>query len=292
MEERGFSLIEVLVTLILITSISLALLKQQWQISRLRIQIQQQNLTWLQEHNHKEQGFSILECLIGMTIALTILTIFMQQYVQIKQQTELSRQNIQQLSRMQTVLQILENSGHQAGFTPCLPIAHLQTFDHRNGQTLQAFHLEIAESFKLTLQRMAHFVPVLSHSESHSFTVLDQWRPRAHVPLIIADCQHAEVLDGYQIKSNAIQFFQNLKFKYHPPIYLGEWLTESFWVKPNLTGKPALFYQVHQQAEELWTDVQKMQAYVETKRPYPLLHISFDIAKDKPISYLIRLYHV
>ncbi|MGV3740034.1 MAG: PulJ/GspJ family protein [Gammaproteobacteria bacterium] len=292
MEERGFSFIEVLVTLILITSISLALLKQQWQISRIRMQIQQQNLSFLQKHNHKEQGVSILECLIGMTIALTILTVFMQQYVQIKQQTELSRQNMQQFSRMQIVLQILENSGHQAGFTPCGPLAQLQTFDHRNGQILRALNLEKVESFKLTLQRMVHFIPVLNHSESNSFTLLDQWRPRVHTPLIISDCQHAEVLDGYQIRFNTIQFFQNLKFKYHQPIYLGEWLAESFWTKTNLSGKPALFYQMHHQAEELWTDAPKMQAYVENKQPYPLLHINLDVATDRPISYLIRLYHV
>lgn len=290
MEQRGFSLIEVLITLILSTSISLALLKQQWQITRLRIQIQQQNSTWLHEHNQREQGFGLLECLIGTMLALTMLSILLQQYVQIKFQTELARQAMQTESRVDRVLELLKNSGHQAGFTPCLPIGDLQSFDHRNGRNLQAIRIDKLGNSKLILQRMTHFIPALAHRQANHFTLNASWKSKSHNPVIIADCQHAEVLDQYQIKAQSIQFFHTLKYIYHPPIYIGEWLSESFWVKPNLNGQPALFYQAHQQAEELSSDIQILQSVMVTKRQKHFLQIW--IGKKQVIPYFIRLYHV
>lgn len=290
MEQRGFSLIEVLITLILSTSISLALLKQQWQITRLRIQIQHQNSAWLDEHNQREQGFGLLECLIGTMLALTILTILLHQYVHIKFQTELAKQAMQTESRLHTVLELLKSSGHQAGFTPCLPIGELQSFDHRNGYGLQAIRIDKLSNSKLILQRMTHFIPAFAHSQANHFTLNALWKSKSHNPVIIADCQHAEVLDNYQIKAQSIQFFHTLKYNYHPPIYIGQWLSESFWIKPNLNGQPALFYQAHQQAEELSSDIQTLQAVVVTKQQNHFLQIL--IGKEQLISYFIRLYNV
>lgn len=291
MAERGFSLVEALVALFLSTSISLALLKQQWQISRLHIQIQQQCITWLQIHNRTEQGFSILECLLGLTLLLGLMSMLMQEYVQIKQQIELNRHHLQQLSRMHTLLTMLESSGHQAGFTPCLSIRQLQSFDHRSGQSLQALNIENTKTCKLILQRMKHFVPVRSHSVANQFTLLDHWRAKPQVPVMIADCQHAEVLDQYQIQSQSMQFLQKLKYHYQSPIYIGEWLTESFWVNSNVSGKPVLFYQSHQQPEELWTDVQSIQGWVDNTRSKRILHLNIDLGKGPIMTYLIRLYH-
>lgn len=42
--NHGFSLLEVLVSLLLVTSTSLALLKQQWHVSQLVVQLEQQGL--------------------------------------------------------------------------------------------------------------------------------------------------------------------------------------------------------------------------------------------------------
>ena len=147
MEERGFSFIEILVALLLTTSISLALLKQQWQIHRWRIQIQHQARIWLQESNQREQGLSILECMLGLTLALSLLTLLMQQYLQIKQQTYSMAQTMLQASRLQMVVDLLRGSGHQAGFTPCLPIGYLYSFDHRSRRRLQAIEVSLEASF-------------------------------------------------------------------------------------------------------------------------------------------------
>lgn len=56
--NNGFSLLEVLVSLLLVTSTSLALLKQQWQMSQLVMQLQQQEIVLRAEDSRREGVFS------------------------------------------------------------------------------------------------------------------------------------------------------------------------------------------------------------------------------------------
>lgn len=56
--SRGFSLTEVLISLLLMTTVSLLLLKHQWQISQLFNQTLNSLLSCFQESNFLEQGIS------------------------------------------------------------------------------------------------------------------------------------------------------------------------------------------------------------------------------------------
>lgn len=291
MEQRGFSFIEMLVALLLTISISLALLKQQWQMSRLRIKIQQQDLIWLQESNRRELGLSILECMLGLALALSILTLLMQQYLQIKQQTYHATQTMLQISRMHTVVNLLRESGHQAGYTPCLPLGALRSFDHRTGEPLLMFNWN-PQTMAVTFNRMSsQFVSLSPSTRRNIFLVSGHFIPHLHQPLMLSDCQHAEVVEGYDIGSHKIQFSQPLKYRYHFPIFLGEWLSETFWVKANARGQQALFYQKHHHAEELLTGMQSMQGYVETKNQRSWMHLSMSLTDGKIFPLIIRMYH-
>lgn len=293
MHKRGFSFMEILIALLLISSISLALLKQQWQINRVRMQVQRQNLRWLQESNQREQGMSLLECLLGLGLALLLITLVMQQYLQIKQQSYLAVQAMTQSSRLQMVVDLLRRRGHQAGFTPCLPIAHLASFDHQTRKPLQTVEINQQPFSKLTFYRMSdNFVPVLPLPGKDTFTLLGKWRPRPQHALIVADCQHAEVLNAYQINAHEIRFSQATRFAYHVPVYLGEWLTESFWVSTNKRGQPALFYMQHQHAEELLSEVHGMQGDLASHKQHRVLRIIMDLEATKPLSLVIRMYHL
>lgn len=291
MEQRGFSFIEILVALLLTISISLALLKQQWQMSRLRMQIQQQDLIWLQESNRRERGLSILECMLGLALALSILTLLMQQYLQIKQQTYQAMQTLLQISRMHTVVNLLRESGHQAGFTPCLPLGALRSFDHRSEQPLFMYNWN-PQAEKLSFYRMSsQFVSVSPSTRRNIFVTSGHFIPHLHQPVILSDCQHAEVVEGYEMGSHTIQFSQALKYRYHAPIFLGEWLSETFWVKANAHGQQALFYQKHHHAEELLTGMQSMQGYIETKNHHSWVHLSMNLTHGKTLPLIIRMYH-
>lgn len=288
MEERGFSFIEILVALLLSTSISLALLKQQWQINRLRHQLQAQMEHSLRDHNQREQGLSILECMLSLGLALSLMTILLHQYLQIKQQTQETARVMLQASRLQTVMAVLRQAGHQAGFTPCLPLDALRTFDHRNRQPLHAIDL----GGQLTLHRMSSaFARVAVQTSPRQFELLTPIGLQAHHPIIIADCQHAEVLEQYQRSSHTLWLLRALHFKYHFPIYIGEWVTESFSIHPNKHGQSALYYQQGQHSEELLTEVHMMQSKFEAERPLHWLHLELDLGNNKLISMIVRLWH-
>lgn len=293
MKVRGFSLIEILVALLLVISISLALLKQQWQINRFRIQIQRQNTNWISDSNQRERGMTILECLLGLALSLSILAILLQQYVQIKQQTYLAVQAITHTSRLQTILSTLRRKGHHAGFAPCLPIAYLNTFDHRTGQSLQTLEIQKQPGTKLSFYGMSpNFLPVMPASHFGKFKLLGRWGVQLNHPVIIADCQQAEVLDTYQIMGHTLQFTKALRFTYHPPIYIGEWLSESFSTKENARGQYSLFYTQNRHAEELVTDIGNIHWALEKHRSLSVLRLSLEHATEKPFTFYIKMYHL
>ena len=109
--------------------------------------------------------------------------------------------------------------------------------------------------------------------------------------MIIADCQHAEVLDAYQIGPHSIQFSQALHYTYHPPIYLGEWLKESFYIAVNHNGQNSLFYQQNQHVDELMSDLQGISGYLEISQQKRWLHLNLDLGHGNAVPLLIRMVH-
>lgn len=292
MKERGFSLSEILVSLLLITSISLALLKQQWQVHRLQIRITQQEVDWLHQMNERERGSTVLEYMLGLTLALAIMSVLIQQYLQIKHQCYATEQAIAQTARLQVVFDLLRRKGHQAGFTPCLPIKHLMTFDQRNQHNLSTLLLEKAPVLTLSFYRMSSFFGQLQPiSESGQFELIGNVIPNSNHPVIIADCQHAEVHGTYQISGRRIQFSHALRFTYQPPIYWGEWLEERFWVKPNAQGQSALWYQYHQHTDELLPGVQALQGQLISRHGQQVLELKLDLGSNKLMPLVIRITH-
>ena len=291
MDDRGFSFMEILVALLLSISISLALLKQQWQINRWRLQIQQQTQNWLQESNHREQGVSLLECMLALSLAIGLMMLLLQQYLQIKHQTDAMRQTVLQASRLQTVTALLRNSGHQAGFTPCLPIRYLHSYDHRSRHRLQALDLIQRDPFTLIFYRMASpFVGLTPGDQGNQFLLLEPIMLHPGQPVIIADCQHAEVFEAYQKGAHTIQFLQALHYAYHAPIYFGEWLQESFSVTVNKRGEYALLYQQNQHGDELLTNLSAMSGDLEMSNPKHL-HLKLGLRQGHQIPLTIRLEH-
>lgn len=293
MRERGFSLMEILVTFLLVSSISLALLKQQWQTNRLRVQIHRQQVEWLQAVNQREQGLTLLECLLGIVLSLLLLTLVMQQYLHIKQETIGVIQAVTRASRLHLAFDLLRRRGHQAGFCPCLPIRNLMSFDHRTHQPLQTLEIKRKPGFKLTFYRMSdEFVSIKGMPQAHTFALLGSWRPHPQHPVIIADCRHAEVIQSYHIHSGEMRVSSALKYTYHSPIYLGEWITEAFWISTTSHERSTLFYTHAQHTEALLSDVYALDGQLEAHHPHPLLHLSMDGGMRDPIELVIRMYHL
>ncbi len=307
MTERGFSLSEVLIALLLMTSISLALLKQQWQMHRLREHIKQQDQHWLDLNNAREReapdktwfqhGLSLIECMIALTLSLSIITVLMQEYVQIRQQFHLAGLAIDHSARIQYVLDLIRRRGHQAGFTPCLPLSRLVSLDHRTGHVLPTLIFDSVPVSKISLYRMQEaFVRIEHIDHQHQLYTPEKLILHPKSPIIIADCQHAEVVADYRILSahhqTIIECSKELTFKYHAPIYLGEWVEESFGLHSSRQRQSGLFYQYHEHREELMPDVTRLHGQLERHHGQSVLHLELGTTEQRHIPLDIRMHHL
>ena len=293
MRDRGFSLIEILLALVMSISISLAILKQQWQIHRWRIVLQQQVHDYIERSNQRERGFTLLECLFGLALVVIILSLITQQYLNLKYCCAHMVQSMQHISRLQMVENLLRSSGHQAGFTPCLPLKYLHSFDPNSRQPLQAMVISPQSPQRVSFNHMSPTFVSLSPSASpNTFLFADDGISHSNPVLMIADCQHAELLSAYQLRGHSIQLSQILHFVYHPPLYLGEWVSESYWVAVNSHGQHALFYQQNQHVDEVVTDVQALNASLVITQVKQYLHLNLDLGQGDTLPLDIRLHHL
>lgn len=303
--ERGFSLSELLVSLVLISSISLALLKQQWQLHRLVSQTNQQARAWLQTNNDRargiypkaaQQGLSLIELMISMVLAVGMMTLMIQVYVQVRQHFHTAQMSINQTSRMQIVLSFIRQSVQKSGFTPCGPLNHLVTKDRRSGQVLETIEASTLAKGAYTLHGMyEQFGQVEAIQDQRYLRASSVQGLSDQYPLIIADCQHAEVHEAYKILFRKdhieIALTQPLAYAYVEPIYIGEWVEDSFVVKDNRQGIRALSYHRHHHSEELMIGVQALDYHLEKIAGKTLVHLIVTMNKESPYMMDVRVHN-
>lgn len=323
--NRGFSLTEVLVSLLLITSISLALLKQQWQVSQLMRHVLKRFETLTQFDNNQEvhvtesvivsaslissyeqsskllvkdaetmtetyvthrkhqHGFGLIELCISLLLVSCIMSGLMQHYLQVKRQYQLTQTTIEEAVELQSVGEWIRMSVRKAGFTPCMAIPQLGTIDQRNGKT-NLTALNVSEGV-LQINRMSDDFVTLSslptqgdlHIPSHHLFQYDH-------PLLIADCYHAEVQQVAAIYQTTygqwIKLNKPLAFRYQAPIYIGQWLEESFFISRNKGGVHSLAYKLHH-TEELTPLVHSMTIDKQQHAGHTFVHIIFGLTDGR-----------
>ncbi len=194
----------------------------------------------------KSHGFSLIEVAVSLFAASLLITLIMQQFLLSKRQYTLMQSRLEQTFELAELSELIRHSIRQAGFTPCSGISSLQTIDKRNGKTLTA----LGKEKELKINRMSeHFSTVLKQVDPNQFLVKTDRSYEKDQPVLIADCYHAEVQEIMQARRTSEGTIINLKkpleFQYESPIYFGEWIEESFFIKKNNQGNNALFYQRH-----------------------------------------------
>lgn len=252
--HQGFSLIEVVVSLLLMSVVSLLLLKQQWRSHQLLHQIQARVVGLIQADNayehallHKQKGMGLPEFLVAMALSGFILALLIRQDVQMTQQHQQVQTQLEQEVDFLLIADMLRHSIQQAGFTPCLAIHHLKTYDQRNAaHPLTALHL--TEKDNIQINRMSDaFDTLLQQVDSTTLLVTRTHALHKGQLVLIADCSHAEVQTVMRVMRTAsgqqITFTTPLAFVYHNPAYLGEWLEKVYRVSKNKSGQKRLYYQ-------------------------------------------------
>jgi len=278
----GFSIAEVLVSLLLIMGLSLALLKQQWQVNQWLHQLYSRFDTMIQHDNDmelKERGFSLIELCISLFLISCIMTGLMQHYVQVKRQYQWTEKRIEDIAEVQWVTELMRMSIRKAGFTPCLPIHHLETSDQR-GDQVRLTALTTTNN-RLSVNRMSDqflLVSTTPHGrdiQTASHTVLPK-----NQPILIADCYHAEVrhieLTEQTSHGQWIRLQHPLFFTYRSPVYIGPWLEESFFIN----NKGSLAYSA-QHPEELTSLVNGMSVHQQQFAGHTYVSITLNLRDGK-----------
>lgn len=171
-----------------------------------------------------------------MLLSTFIISVLMKQYINTKQHYEQIQQGLERELELQLVVELMQDSIRHAGFAPCVGLNQLTTIDGG----LQSLSVDKAGT-ALHIRRMGDaFVlvePMLNPMElllpqAGSLDKIDR--------LLIADCFHAELLPIQRRQSNRLTLRHPLVYSYEPPIYVGEWIDETYVIQGHST--PQLYY--------------------------------------------------
>lgn len=234
----------------------------------------------------RQAGISLLELLISLFLASSILTVLIQFYLSNKRQYTEAQAVLETNFDVQWVAGLLSDSIRRAGFTPCLGINQLTTKDMRFlGKSLQAVQSESLPQQSLKISRMSEvFAEIVAIQSPTELLLKEAVSYNKHHSLLIADCEHAEVHQILKVDKLArgirITLDKPLQFSYVLPAYAGEWLEEQWFIKTNARGSKALYYKlVH--SEELTPLIHSLQTHIQSFRGRQLIEIVLGLADDK-----------
>jgi hypothetical protein len=220
------------------------------------------------------KGFSLLELMISLLLFMLLMMILMQQILHLRRMSTELFLGVDETLEMQWVTDFIRSRVRMVGYTPCRRIDHLEVFDARvnpNSLAMMTFHGE-----KLTLRRMhEQSFPILKQKNDQVFFTRHNQLSRKW-PVMVADCYHAEVHDISTINSysdaDEVILSMPLQFTYEPPVYVGEWISESFFTRNVSFGKYALFYKNHH-VDKLTSSIQKISMNLHEIQDYLYVHL-------------------
>lgn len=188
------------------------------------------------------QGLSLTELLISLSLSLLLMSALLQQYFVTKKHYQHNEERAKEALDLHLVIGMLRESIRFAGFTPCLGLDHLTT---KAAQNLRSLSHTSSPFPELKLSRMDEHYETSLGQLSPSQLLLKN-NPHFEKTLLIADCYHAELQQAAngQVSSQGwvLTLKHPLSFHYTPPIYVGEWLQERYFIANNRQKKPSLFY--------------------------------------------------
>lgn len=204
--------------------------------------------------NDKQAGLGLPEMMISLFLSGMITVALMNQYVGIKQHFLRLQAAMGEALDVQWAGELIRDSIRHAGFTPCLNLDNLIVQDQRNSP----MHLTAVElGSDLVIHRMSSkFNVVVGEPSSTYLQTTRDAILHTNQSILIADCEHAEVQNVLAVhNAQNVQYItleKPLAFHYQPPIYVGEWLQERFFVR-----RLGLFYQ-QEHVDELTDQITSM----------------------------------
>jgi hypothetical protein len=227
-------------------------------------------------------GFSLTELLIGLFLASFIMNALVQFYIANKRQYLKAESALSTQFDLFLVSDLLSNSIRRAGFTPCVGVDHLRVIDRRDLEK-QIFGIAVENQSKsrILVNRMNEsYVKVISIVGQSELMISNEISLNEHLPIMIADCEHAEIHNISSSKKIGRQVLITLTkpliYSYEDSAYVGEWLEEQWFIKRNSKGDNSLFYKLLQ-TEELSAVIHSMKVKMKEVNHKKALEIFMDL---------------
>ena len=247
---------------------------------------------------NNQRGVGLAELLIALLLASFTTMTLMRHYLNTKQQYHHIQASLEQNIELQLVTDMIRDSARRAGFTPCLGIEHLISLDRRSDQkNLVAIKAEKDGGSSLHINRMSeHFSIVSKIVGSVELLTSNNQTMHRDQTVLIADCYHAEVQTISRLSrmgsGQKITLTLPLAFVYHPPIYVGAWVEETYFIQSKDPDKQTLYYHRNHHSEELTTVVHGLSSRVEQHRGRTLLQVilHLDNAHQLELETMVRTH--
>lgn len=212
---------------------------------------------------NKQLGFTLTELLVGLLLSSIIMNALFQFHLSNKRQYLKAQQMLSTQFDVQWISDLLSNSIRRAGFTPCMGVSHLNTLDRRHFEK-KVFDLKIEQQPKtrIIVNRMSEsFSHLISMVSPTQLIISNEMPLKEQHPIIIADCEHAEIHEVLSINKIGskvlITLTKPLAYSYSSSTYVGEWFEEQWFIDTNKKRKNTLFYKLFQ-TEELSSEIHSM----------------------------------
>lgn len=239
----------------------------------------------------KKNGFSLLELLVSFLLSSLVMMLLMQQIVQLKRQSQLIYSTMNEVLEVQWLTDFIRHRVYKAGFTPCRSLNELTVMDARGApDTLTSIELNQQKN-GFSLHHMHEDVSeVINPLNLTTLLVTTSHFDKQH-PVLIADCHHAEVHTIVDVtrheKSSVVVLKEPLVYSYQPPIYLGEWVSEAFFIRTIPKNKSALFYR-HHRVDQLSAHVNSFTTELDTIHNHFLLRLKFKFDTSRSMEIDVR----
>ncbi|MGL6030329.1 MAG: PilW family protein [Legionella sp.] len=239
------------------------------------------------------RGLALSELLISLFISSLLMSTMIGCYISHKRQYVQIKQQLEAHFELSLVKELLTHSIRRAGFTPCLNINYLDSYDRRtNSREIRALSLNRKDAI-LAVNRMNEvFDELLTTSTAQQLIISSHHRLKENHPMIIADCTHAEIHQVTRVvqlkNSQIISLARPLLFDYDESAAVGAWLEERWFIKSNHTQGNRLYYQ-QLQTEELTSLVHSLELKEQQIGERLLIDVSLGTSQQEAARFSVAV---
>jgi hypothetical protein len=234
----------------------------------------------------RHSGMGLIELLITLLLGSIIVASLIQLYLSSKRYANDVEHLLAAQFDLRWVDDLVRQSIRHAGFTPCLGIDDLEVRDSRlPTKKIAAIQLQQRPLQSLQINHMNEvFTQIIDSPSSTQLQVADSIFFKTQRPILIADCEHAEIQQLAAVtplaQGSLLTLRKPLIFSYAAGAYVGEWLEERWFIKNHPQRGRALYYQATQ-SEELTPLIQSVTASIDLIQGKRVVHVILGLAEHR-----------